>query len=166
MRRALGTLFAALLTVAMLVVTAGCGSSSSSVATGPASDPAGVPSRSPGPVSGAKVLPLISMTGIGGRADSPATLLDTPSQIAGFVGQFPHPGTQKRLEAEIDAAAVPAGDDLYGQVIAVGCDRPPGADVMVDKGGNVELVPHEVASPLEECLVAVTTVGLAVVPSD
>jgi hypothetical protein len=109
---------------------------------------------------------LISMTGIGGRTDSPATLLDTPSQIAGFVDQFPHPGTQQRLRAEIDAAAVPAGHDLYGQVIAVGCDRPPGADVMVDKGGNVELVPHEVASPLEECLVAVTTVGLAVVPGD
>jgi hypothetical protein len=165
MRRTLGNLTAALLTAATLAVTAGCGSSSSSVATDPVSDPAGVPSRTPGPIPGANVLPLISMTGIGGRAAGPATVLDTPDQIDGFVDQFPASGTQNRLRNAIDAAPVPAGHDLFGQVIAVGCDRPPGADVMVSKDGNVELVPHEVASPLEECLAAVTTVALAVVPA-
>jgi hypothetical protein len=162
MRRTLGTLAAALLSTAVL---AGCGSSaSSSVATDPVSDPAGVPSRAPGPIPGAKVLPLVSMTGIGGRAASPANVLNTPDQIEGFVDQFPSPGTQQRLKTAIDAVHVPPGDDLFGQVIAVGCDRPPGADVVVSKDGNVELVPHEVASPLEECLVSVTTVGFAVVP--
>ncbi len=48
--------------------------------------------------------------------------------------------------------------------MAVGCDRPPGADVMVNGDGDVVLVPHEVASPLEECLAAVTTVAVAVLP--
>jgi hypothetical protein len=165
MRRTLGNLTAVLLTAATFAVTAGCGSSSSSVATDPASDPAGVPSRAPGPIPGAKVLPLITMTGAGGRAAEPATVLDTSDQIDGFVGQFPNPGTQKRLRIAIDAARVPAGRDLFGQVIAVGCDRPPGADVVVSKEGTVEIVPHEVASPLEECLVAVTTVALAVIPA-
>ena len=35
---------------------------------------------------------------------------------------------------------------------------------MVNKDGRVELVPHEVASPLPECLAAVTTVAIAVLP--
>jgi hypothetical protein len=53
---------------------------------------------------------------------------------------------------------------VFGAVIAVGCDRPPGADVVVDGSGRVQILPHEVASPLEECLVAVTTVAIADVP--
>ena len=36
---------------------------------------------------------------------------------------------------------------------------------MVDRPG-ASLVPHEVASPLEECLAAVTTVAIAVLPRD
>ena len=51
-----------------------------------------------------------------------------------------------------------------GQIVAVGCDRPPGVDVMADAAGDIRLVPHQVASPLEECLAAVTTVALAVLP--
>ena len=58
------------------------------------------------------------------------------------------------------------GHDVVGQVVAVGCDRPPGVDVMADNDGDIRLVPHEVASPLEECLAAVTTVAVAVLPRD
>jgi hypothetical protein len=36
--------------------------------------------------------------------------------------------------------------------------------VNVNKEGQVELVPGEVASPLEECLAPVTTVAIAVLP--
>jgi hypothetical protein len=38
--------------------------------------------------------------------------------------------------------------------------------VIANDEGQVELVPREVASPLEECLAAVTTVAIAVLPSN
>jgi hypothetical protein len=161
MRRLLGTLLATV----VLGTTAACGSSSSSIATDPASDPAGNPSRTPGPIEGAHVLPPISMTGIGGRAARTATPLNTPGEIARFLRQFPAPATQKRLRGAILAAPHPPGHDVVGQVVAIGCDRPPGVSAVVSKEGAVELVPGEVASPLQECLAAVTTVAIAVVPS-
>lgn len=165
MRRTLGTLTAALVTGTALALTAGCGSSSSSIATDPASDPAGNPSTTPGPVEGAQVLPLISMTGIGGQASTTAAPLNSAGDITRFVRQFRSPLTQKRLRSAIVAAPSTPGHDLVGQVVAIGCDRPPGVTVMVNKDGRVELVPHEVASPLPECLAAVTTVAIAVLPS-
>jgi hypothetical protein len=165
MRRTLGTLTAALVTGTALALTAGCGSSSSSIAMDPASDPAGNPSLTPGPVEGAHVLPLISMTGIGGHASTTAVPLNSASDITRFVRQFPSPLTQKRLRRAIVAAPSTPGHDVVGQVVAIGCDRPPGVTVMVNKDGRVELVPHEVASPLEECLAAVTSIAIAVLPS-
>jgi hypothetical protein len=53
---------------------------------------------------------------------------------------------------------------VYGAVVAVGCDRPPGAVVSLDANGDVQITPEEVASPLQECLAPVTTVALASVP--
>jgi hypothetical protein len=168
MRHILGTLVAG---VAIILVT-GCGSSSTT-ATDPASDPAGSPSsspsagqsRSPGPVSDAVVLPLISMVGAGGRPSTIAAPLNTPREIDRFVQQFPAPTTQQRLRSAIAAAPGGPGSDVVGQIVAVGCDRPPGVDVVVDPDGRVELVPHEVASPLPECLAAVTTIAIAVIPA-
>jgi hypothetical protein len=161
MRRVLGIL----IVTVVAVVTAGCGGSSSAVSQAPASDPAGSPSLTPGPVPGARVLPLISMTGAGGRAVSSAGPLDSPREVERFAEQFPTPATRRRVVDAISQVSVPAGHRLVGQVVAVGCDRPPGADVVVDKSGQVRLVPHAVASPLQECLVAVTTVALAIIPA-
>jgi hypothetical protein len=62
------------------------------------------------------------------------------------------------------AAQAGSGDDVQGAVVAVGCDRPPGAAVLVDDSGTVTITPYDVESPLEECLVAVTTVAIAVIP--
>jgi hypothetical protein len=152
MRRALGTLLAS----AALAVTAGCGSSSSSTAAGP-------DSPSPGPIAGAHVLPLISLTGGGGRVSTTATLLDTPAHVRGFGAQFRSPA----LGRQVAAAAARARDSgllVYGAVVAVGCDRPPGADVALDDGGDVTITARPVASPLPECLAPVTTVAVATVP--
>jgi hypothetical protein len=167
MRRPLGTLATAVLTGMLLVVTAGCGASSSRVTNGPggpAYDPAGHPSRTPGPVDGAKVV-LVSMTGgSGGRPSTTASELDSRSDVARFLAGFNPPIMRAHLGAAIDTARRSTDRDVYGQVLAVGCDRPPGADVVVDEGGQVSLVPHEVASPLPECLAAVTTVAVATLP--
>ena len=152
MRRPLGSLLAS----AALVATAGCGSSSSSTSAAP-------DSPSPGPSAGAGVLPLISLTGGGGRASTTATLLDTPSHVRGFGTQFRSPALAHQVAAAV-ARARQSGYLVYGAVVAVGCDRPPGAEVDLDASGNVTITPRPVASPLPECLAPVTTVAVAAVP--
>jgi hypothetical protein len=157
---------AAAVTCLAVCLTAGCGSSSSTATDpgkDPVSDPAGVPSRSPGPVAGAKVLPLISLTGAGGQVQTSATLLNTRADVKSFAHQFAMPAMWHRIQSEVADAQQP-DQDVVGQIVMIGCDRPPGVDVTVNAEGDVTLVPHEVASPLEECLAAVTTVAIAVVP--
>jgi hypothetical protein len=169
MRRTLGHLTAALLACVALGLTAGCNSSSSTAndpGQGPASDPAGLPSRSPGTVEGAKVLPLISMTGAGGQVQATATQLSSKPDLKAFARQFRVPAMWHRIENEVGDRLGKPGQQLVGQIVAVGCDRPPGADVMVNGDGDVILVPREVASPLEECLAPVTTVAVAVLPAN
>jgi hypothetical protein len=154
MRPALGTLLA----TAALGATAGCGSTHSDVELGPGGPPT---PPSSGPVQGAHVS-LVSVTGAGGRVSRAASLLDTAAHLRAFERQF-RPGSTHRISSAV-ARAKASGHAVFGAVIAVGCDRPPGADVVVDGSGRVQILPHEVASPLEECLVAVTTVAIADVP--
>jgi hypothetical protein len=168
MNRTLGKLTAAAAACVALCLAAGCGASSSTVTDpggGPASDPAGNPSRTPGPIDGAKVLPLISMTGAGGTPQPTATVLNTREDVSSFARQFRVPEVSARIRKVVLAAQRP-GHDVVGQIVMVGCDRPPGVVVNVNKEGQVELVPGEVASPLEECLAPVTTVAIAVLPRD
>jgi hypothetical protein len=152
MKRTLGSLLA---TATLLAVT-GCGASSSSTVAGP-------DTPSPGPITGAQVLPLISVTGGGGRVAPSATLLDTKAHIRAFTGQFRAPTMAIRVAAAVQQA-VASGHIVYGAVVAVGCDRPPGADVSLDADGQVQITAQEVASPLQECLAPVTTVAIASVP--
>jgi hypothetical protein len=151
-KRILGTLFA----IAALAATAACGSASSSTAAGP-------DSPGPGPITGAHVLPLISLTGGGGRVSTSATLLDSTAHLRAFTEQFRPPTMAARVNAAARKAAS-SGHLVYGAVVAVGCDRPPGAVVALDANGQVQITPEEVASPLQECLAAVTTVAVASVP--
>jgi hypothetical protein len=169
MGRILGTLVAAL----ALALTTACGStSSSSVATDPSGsglDPAGTasssgPSWPPGPIDGATVLPLITVTGAGGRVAGVAAPLNTRAEIHAFAAQFRQPAMEARIRDILRTELKAPDRDVVGQVVSVGCDRPPGVDVVADQEGRVQLVPHEVASPLPECLVAVTTVAIAVLP--
>ncbi len=152
MRRPLGTLLASL----ALAATAACGTTSSTTAGRPASPSAG-------PIAGAQVLPLISQTGAGGRVSTWARPLDTPAHVRAFTDQFRVPGMAHRINSAV-ARAEPRGHILMGAVVSVGCDRPPGADVVLDGSGRVQIVPHEVASPLPECLAPVTTVAIADIP--
>jgi hypothetical protein len=166
MQRRLGTLTTAAMTCLVVGLTAGCGSSSSTATDpgkAPASDPAGVPSRTPGPVAGAKVLPLISLTGAGGRAEGSTSLLNTPADVRAFAHQFGVPAMWHRIQSEVRDVQSP-DHDVVGAVVMVGCDRPPGAGVSVNASGDLVLTAQEVPSPLEECLAAVTTVAIAVVP--
>jgi hypothetical protein len=151
MRRSLGLLLAG------GVLLAGCGSQSSSTTT---DGPAG---PGPGPVPGARVLPLISMTGGGGRVSTRPTLLDSEGHLRAFTSQFRPRAMTNRVDQAV-ARARDTGYLVYGAVIAIGCDVPPGATVSLDADGQVQIAPREVASPLPECLAPVTTVAIAAVP--
>jgi hypothetical protein len=155
MRPSLGTLTAAVLTGMALAVTAACGSTSSTVGSRP-------DSPSAGPVQGAHVT-LFSLTGGGGRVSTRATLIDTPAQLRRFTTQFGQTPMRNLVQKHVMQARN-AGLVVYGAVVEIGCDRPPGADVSLDGSGNVVITPREVASPLPECLAAVTTVAIASVP--
>lgn len=152
MKRTLGTLLA----TAALLTTAGCGSSSSTTAAGP-------DTPTPGPITGAQVLPLISMTGGGGTVSTTATLLDSKAHLRAFTQQFRPQAMTARVNAAVRQAAT-SGHLVYGAVVALGCDRPPGAVVSLDADGHVQITAEEVASPLQECLAPVTTVAIASVP--
>ena len=73
------------------------------------------------------------------------------------------PGLAHRVTAAAADAAT-SGYLVYGAVVALGCDVPPGAVVSLDANGDVQLTAEEVASPRAECLAPVTTVALATVP--
>jgi hypothetical protein len=152
MKRTLGSLLA----TAALLTTAGCGSSSSSTAAGP-------DTPTPGPITGARVLPLISVTGGGGTVSTTATLLDSKAHLRAFTQQFRPPSIRLRVEAAVRQAAT-SGHLVYGAVVTIGCDRPPGAVVSLDADGQVQFTPVVVGSPLPECLAPVTTVAIATVP--
>ncbi|WP_459985430.1 hypothetical protein, partial [Nocardioides sp. AN3] len=101
---------------------------------------------------------LVSQTGGGGTVADRATAL----QDAAAVADLTH-GLSAELAAKVEAAAsatsVASGEELYGQVVSIGCDVPPGVTVERDP---VVVHPDPVASPLPECFAPVTTVALVV----
>lgn len=158
MRSRPGLLPGVLLAAAALVV-GGCGSSSSTTASGP-----GAPSS--GPIPDAQVLPLVTLHGVAGHVSTQAVPLGRPAQVAAFVEQFPAAVVQKRVRGVLEDALAHSGSNVVGAVVASGCDVPPGVVVTADGKGGVTIVAREVASPLPECLVPVTTVALVDLPVD
>jgi hypothetical protein len=172
MRRTLGPLLlTALLTTAL---TAGCGSDDSTVSD------QGSPSPSPGSSGSGSIgsgglagngavefdqVALVSQSGAGGRVGERATVLDDSAAVTAFTRQFRTDAVANRIESEIRKADVPDDQTVLGAVVSVGCDVPPGVAVQRVSGGIV-ITPMKVKSPLQECLVAVTTVALVAVDSD
>ena len=155
MRRSLGTLLAA----ATLAVTASCGSAGSSTGTAGGGQDGPTPGTA---VPGARTV-LVSQTAAGGRPSESATLLETAGQVSAFTSQFRGPGLRLQVQQAVDRLSK-TGHVIVGSVVAVGCDRPPGVDVVYGEDTTIRLLPHEVASPLQECLAPVTTVAVASVP--
>ncbi len=157
MRRTLGPLLlTALLTTAL---TAGCGSDDSTVSDQGSPSPAG-----DGAVEFDQVA-LVSQSAAGGRVGERATVLDDSAAVASFSRQFQTDAVANRIESEIRKADVPDDQTVLGAVVSVGCDVPPGVSVQ-RVGGAIVVTPMKVKSPLQECLVAVTTVALVAVDSD
>ena len=167
MRRTLGPLLlTALLTTAL---TAGCGSDDSTVSDQGSPSPSGSGSIGSGGLTGNGVefdeVALVSQSGAGGRVGERATVLDDSAAVTAFTQQFRTDAVANRIESEIRKADVPDDQTVLGAVVSVGCDVPPGVAVQRVSSGIV-ITPMKVKSPLQECLVAVTTVALVAVDSD
>jgi hypothetical protein len=169
MKRLLGPfLLAALLTLAV----AGCGDASSDTASDPAS-PSATPTDSPSaslptldPSSGvqAQTVAILSQTAAGGRVDLNAVPLADEGDRQEFAAQFNRRGMEQKIARAVASATVPEGFTLMGAVVSIGCDVPPGVTVTQSPDGWV-VQPEPVASPLEECFAAVTTVAIVAVPA-
>lgn len=110
-----------------------------------------------------KVLDLVSMTGANGTVSVEPAPLTPARDLARFTSDFRGDALRHQIQAVLDKRSV--SDAMYaaGAVIAVGCDVPPGADVVTTNSGY-QVVPKEVASPREECLAPVTTVAIVALP--
>jgi hypothetical protein len=163
MRRTLGPL---LLTVLLTTGLAGCGSDDTTTVSDESGTTSGTtPSGSGTDTAAFDQIALIGQSGAGGRVDEQATVLDDSAAIEAFSRQFRTDAVAHRIESEIRQADVPDDRTVLGAVVSIGCDVPPGVDVQV-AGGRVTITPMKVESPLQECLVAVTTVALVAVDSD
>ncbi len=138
MRRILGTLL-------LLLGLVGCGEDLGPTAT----------DRAP------EVVALVSETAAGGRVSLDATQL-TSGSLETFTRQF----TSRDLVDEVtaEAAQTEGSGQVYGAVVAVGCDVPPGVSVAAD-GDGWRITPEAVTSPRGECYAPVTTVALVRVPA-
>jgi hypothetical protein len=144
MARLLGVLAGALL-------LAGCGDRSS-----PGEAPATPTSQ---PDSGFVVRDrLVSQTAGGGAVADRATALPDAAAVDDFTRGL-EPGYAATVRAAVAGIPVASGQRLYGQVLTVGCDVPPGVSV---ERAPVVMHAEPVASPHPECFAPVTTVALVV----
>lgn len=136
----------------VLAVAVGCGEERSSGA--------GTTAPSPPGESWTEVA-ILTGTAAGGTVSAEPTRLDTPSALDAFVAQFQRPGLGADVRRAVESADLPEGHVPVGSVIAIGCDIPPGVDV--DPAAGFSITAQKVASPLQECFAAMTSVAILTV---
>lgn len=114
------------------------------------------------PRTPAEVVGLVSQTAGGGHTAPRATSLPDDAAVDRYVAGF-DASLADRVRAAVEHDR-PAGGTLYAQVVAVGCDVPPGA--RVDVRQDVRITADPVRHPKPECFAPVTTVALALVPAN
>ena len=174
MRRTLTSL---LLTAAFCGAVSGCGADDGSgEAVDPPTSASSSPSTSSGPSSPStssseassdapehQLVEMVTETAVGGEVGTSAVLSD-PEALATFLAQFKGTGMVARLQELIDGTDVPEGLVAYAAVVAIGCDAP--RDVTLSEGpGGLVVEAQPVAAPKVECLAAMTTVAVLLVPS-
>jgi hypothetical protein len=186
MRRLLGSVLPALAVVAVLA--SGCGdeeggsatddstpTSSGSTSTGtPTETPTEPPTETPtetstdapplGEVVDVEMVDIMTETAAGGTVSELAVPLGDQAAVDEFTAQFEPPRLPGRVNEAVAGAEVPDGMLLYGAVIAVGCDAPPGLQVVTSEAG-LQVTAAKVPSPHVECFAPMTTVAVFLVPA-
>ncbi|ANH36861.1 hypothetical protein I601_0409 [Nocardioides dokdonensis FR1436] len=103
---------------------------------------------------------LVTATESGDGPDTHAVALEGTRALDAFVAGFSD-GLAREVRSAATDLEVRDGEQLAGQVVAVGCDEPSGVEALAAEGGVV-LEPGPVPSPGRQCLAAMTTVALVV----
>jgi hypothetical protein len=159
MRHTLGILVA----TTTLLLAAGCGSNDGNAES--ASDqtaPTPTATSSGKPPSTAEVVAILSGTGAGGDMSKAAVDVGSPAGLDLLVSELRSTGFGDQVRAKVAATDVPDGRTLMGAIVNVGCDVPTGV-VVTGGAGGAHLPPTFTGKPLQECLVAVTSVALVLV---
>jgi hypothetical protein len=82
--------------------------------------------------------------------------------VRAFLAQFHSDDLSRQVEDAVAGAEVPAGQQLYGAVVAIGCDSPDQVEVDIS-GSTVTITAVPVPSPVPECFAPMTTVALVAV---
>jgi hypothetical protein len=160
MRRHLGSFLPVLLLTALSgTLLAGCGDDSSSPVAKDSSSAGDSPSAQP---VGHKLVDTITVTGAGGTVSDTGVALSDDAAVQEFVSQFTSADLPQQVQDAVAATEVPEGEELYGAVVAVGCDSPDQVDVDVSDAA-VTITAVAVPSPKPECFAAMTTVALVLV---
>ncbi|KRF17081.1 hypothetical protein ASG90_07045 [Nocardioides sp. Soil797] len=101
----------------------------------------------------------------GGETTKTPVVLDSQEAVDGFVAAFNGRSLAQEVQSTYDATDVPEGKALLASVISIGCDVPPGVNVIPGADGP-QIVAQKVASPMQECLAAVTSVALVLVDAE
>lgn len=151
--------------LAVLLLLAGCGDSTSDSASDPASQPSSTTaSDEPTEAAAPQTIAIVSQTAAGGEVDLNAVPVDDDAALQEFTAQFNKAGLEEKIATAVAGATVPEGYTVMGAVVAIGCDVPP--DVSVEQGPDGWVVtPHKVPSPLQECFAPVTSVAIVAVPA-
>jgi hypothetical protein len=141
--------------LAALLLLAACGSGSE-----PGSAPATPTSQ---PDAGFVVSDrLVSQTAGGGAVGERATPLPDAAAVARFTDGL-RPALAAKVQAAVRQTPVGRGQRLLGQIVAVGCDVPPGVTVERDP---LRAVAQPAASAKPECFAPITTVALVVLTAE
>ncbi len=151
--------------LAVLLLLAGCGDSTSDSASDPASQPSSTTaSDEPTEAAAPQTIAIVSQTAAGGEVDLNAVPVDDDAALQEFTAQFNKAGLEEKIATAVAGATVPEGYTVMGAVVSIGCDVPP--DVSVEQGPDGWVVtPHKVPSPLQECFAPVTSVAIVAVPA-
>ncbi|WP_028643119.1 hypothetical protein [Nocardioides sp. URHA0020] len=146
MRRTLGSLL-------LLLAVAGCGPE-------PASD---APESAPSTPSTLTQVALLSATAAGGVVTTTPTRLPDPAAVRRYAAGFRGDELEREVVAAAAAADVPAGQQLAAAVVSIGCEVP--TEVVADGSGDELALRAELPPSTKECLAAVTTVALVLLPA-
>jgi hypothetical protein len=108
---------------------------------------------------------MVTETGAGGTVAAQAVPLADIVAVQEFSKQFENDAMQTRLIRLVKTTGVPDGKALYGAVVAVGCEAPPGV-VVNSKDAGLTIEGQPVPSPPKECFAPMTSVALVLVDED
>ena len=111
-----------------------------------------------------ELVDTFTATAAGGQLSNPAVPLPDAAAVQSFVGQFGGSDLGTQVQGAVAQTDVPPGQELYGAVVASGCDAPDQVAV-TRSGSDVVITALPVPSPKSECFAPMTTVALVLVPT-